>query len=119
VMAKAIAADGVEIMACDGLASAADAASERIALIVADVASAGGWDGVAALLALPVWSGRSVPVLALVQGAIDAAGEEQAAALGITRILSRPMSAATLRAAVSTMMPVPPGAGSEPQRVAA
>ena len=119
VMAKAIGIDGTEIFACDGAASAADAAGEKVALIVADVASAGGWDGVAALLALPAWSGRSVPVLALVQGAIDAEGEEQAAALGINRILSRPMSAAALRATVSTMMPVPPGAGSEPQRVAA
>jgi CheY-like chemotaxis protein len=88
-------------------------------LIVADIASAGGWDGLAAVLALPEWSGRTIPVLALVQGEIDEAAAARAAALGITDILSRPMSAATLRAGIASMIPVPPGAGNEAKRFAA
>lgn len=119
VMAKAIAHDGVEIIQADGPESAAKTAGYAVSLIVADIASAGGWDGMAALLALPAWSGRSVPVLALVQGQIDAAAAEHAAALGITRFLSRPMSAATLRAGVANMIPAPPSTGNETRRAAA
>jgi CheY-like chemotaxis protein/anti-sigma regulatory factor (Ser/Thr protein kinase) len=127
VMAKAIAIDGVDVIQADGPEAAAEAvtgaaggaAGGAICLIVADIASAGGWDGMAALLALPAWTGRTVPVVALVHGEMDEAQAAQAAALGITRILSRPMSAATLRAGIASMIPVPPGAGNEPRRVAA
>ena len=127
VMAKAIAADGVEIIQADGpetASAAASAAAEvfdsrAICLIVADIASVGGWDGMAALLTLPAFLDQAVPVLALVHGAIGEAAAAQAAALGITSILSRPMSTATLRAAVAGMMPVQPSAGNEPRRVAA
>jgi signal transduction histidine kinase len=119
VMAKAIAAEGLDIIPADGAEAAAAAAGDAIALIVADIASAGGWDGLAALLALPEWFGRTVPVLALVQGEIDEAAAAGAAALGITHILSRPMSAATLRAGIASMIPVPTGAGNEAKRFAA
>lgn len=119
VMAKAIALEGLDIIPADGAEAAAAAAGDAIALIVADIASAGGWDGMAALLTLPEWSGRIIPVLALVQGEIDEAAAARAAALGITHILSRPMSAATLRAGIASMIPVPTGAGDEAKRFAA
>jgi len=123
VMTKAIAADSMpssaKVIACDGPEAAAAAAGDAVCLIVADIPSAGGWDGMAALLASTAWSGRAVPVLALVQGAIDEAAAAQAAALGISQILSRPMSAAALRAAVAALTPVPPDTEDEPGRVAA
>ncbi|OYU34091.1 ATP-binding protein [Novosphingobium sp. PASSN1] len=119
VMAKAIAADGAEIIGCDGPEAAARAAGDGIALIVADVASLGGWDGLAALLAQPAWSGRTVPVLAMVQGAIDETVTAQAARIGVARLLSRPMSPATLRSNVMTTIPALTAAGNEPGKVAA
>jgi len=119
VRAKAIAAEGVAVVGCESAEAAASVAGDTIAVIVTDVASAGGWEGLSALLALPAWSGRTVPVVALVQGAIDAAGEAEAAALGITRILSRPMSAATLRSAVAGMIPALPGAELQQGKAAA
>jgi len=123
VMTKAIAADSMpssaKVIACDGPEAAAAAAGDTVCLIVADIPSAGGWDGMAALLASTAWSGRAVPVLALVQGAIDEAAAAQAAALGISQILSRPMSAAALRASVAALTHVPPDTEDEPGRVAA
>lgn len=119
VMAKAIASDDTEVVGCMDAQSAVAAAGDGIALIVADVASVGGWDSLAALLAHPAWRGRNVPVLALVQGAPDEQTQAQAKALGVAKILSRPMSPATLREGVNEMIPAADCAGNEPGRAAA
>lgn len=119
VMAKAIASDKLDVAGCMDAQAAADAVGDGIALIVADIASVGGWDSLAALLAHPAWAGRKVPVLAMVQGAIDESIKASAAALGVTSILSRPMSPAALRAGVNTMIPADDLAGEKPGRAAA
>jgi signal transduction histidine kinase len=119
VMAKAIASADLDVTGCMDGAAAGDAAGDGIALIVADIASVGGWDSLAALLAHPAWAGRKVPVLALVQGAIEETIQASAAALGVTNILSRPMSPAALRAGVNSMIPAPERPGSKRGRAAA
>lgn len=119
VMAKAIAADDISVIPCDGIAAAADAAGDTVTLIVADVASAGGWAGLAGLLAHEAWTGRKLPVAALVQGPIDEAAQAEATALGVAHLFSRPMSAAALRAGVTTMIAAQDSAGCEPGRAAA
>ncbi len=119
VMAKAITADGVEIIQADGADAAGHCAGAAIAVILADIASAGGWDGLAAILALPAWSGHKPAVVALVQGSIDEAASARASELGVALTLSRPLSAANLRAGIETVRTVPPATDHGSRKVAA
>lgn len=119
VIAKAIAGEGVEIIQADGAEAAGRAAGEAIGVILADIASAGGWDGLAAILALPGWSGHKPAVVVLVQGSIDEVASARATELGVALTLSRPLSAANLRAGIATARSASPIMDHESRKVAA
>ncbi|MBC2663827.1 hypothetical protein H7F50_19110 [Novosphingobium flavum] len=119
VMAKAIGADGHEVVSCDSAETAAAAASSGVALIVADVSSAGGWEALATLVERCGRTGNPVPVLALVQGPADEDAQAAADRIGGVTILCRPMSAAALRSTVAASMAATDHPGNPSARAAA
>ncbi len=104
VMASALSALGPAVVQAGGLDMARTGKPEGLALIVADLDSIGGLDGVESLLSAPDWAGIVAPFLLLVKGDISAELEERAARLGIHRLLSRPMPIPDLCAAAKVLL---------------